>query len=381
MKKPLAGLLVITIALAILLHQSFWAIAQPKKIIKGVWLTNVDSEVLYNDKELAKAIEQLSQMNFNTLYPTIWNDGYTLYPSKIAQKYTGYNLDPHQELQERKIVKEIIDLARPKNIRVIPWFEFGLMAPENSQLASLHDHWLTQRSDGSKIWLEGGSIPRVWLNPLHPEVQEFIKGLVLEIASNYDVDGIQFDDHFGYPAELGYDPYTISLYKQEHQGKTPPADYHDVQWVQWRADKITEFLANIVKDVKTIKPEAIISISPNPQKFSLNSFLSDWACWEEQGLIDELVLQVYRKNIARFIKEISQPEVVKAKKNIPFAIGIMTGVKGDPTPLNLMTQQIEEVSKRSFDGVSFFFYESLWNLGPESAPERQKILSSAFAKS
>ena len=63
--------------------------------------------------------------------------------------------------------------------------------------------------------------------------------------SNYDVEGIQFDDHFGYPSELGYDDYTVALYKKEHQGKSPPTDYKDREWVRWRADKITNYMENL----------------------------------------------------------------------------------------------------------------------------------------
>ena len=70
-------------------------------------------------------------------------------------------------------------------------------------------------------------------------MQKFIQDLIVEIVKNYDIDGIQFDDHFGLPSELGYDAYTTALYKKEHQGKLPPADFKDPEWVNWRANKIT----------------------------------------------------------------------------------------------------------------------------------------------
>jgi len=75
---------------------------------------------------------------------------------------------------------------------VIPWFEFGFMAPADSDLAKRHPDWLTSRRDGSQIWIEGKH--EVWLNPFRPEVQQFIQDLILEIVSK-DIDGIQFDDH------------------------------------------------------------------------------------------------------------------------------------------------------------------------------------------
>lgn len=349
--------------------------------IRGIWLTNVDSEILFKADELQRDIDQLAQFNFNTLYPTVWNWGYTLYPSAVAQKATGVGLDPTEGLQGRDVLQEIINVAHQKKMRVIPWFEFGFMAPADSQLAKQHSQWLTQRKDGSKIWLEGAVHKRVWLNPLYPEVQAFIKNLIVEIVSKYDIDGIQLDDHFGYPAEFGYDPYTVKLYKLEHQGQSPPVDSQDKQWIQWRADKITDYVETIVQSVKKVNPKVIISLSPNPQTFSLESYLLDWLKWQQKGLIDELVLQVYRNDLSSFTEEITQPEVLQVKEKIPLAIGIMTGVKGSITPLNLISEQIEQVKNRSFGGVSFFFYESLWNLASKETPQqRQQFWGSLFTK-
>jgi len=381
MKREVLRLFILTICLGIVLHFSLASWAKTEAEIRGVWLTNVDSDVLFKKEALEKDINQLAQLNFNTLYPTVWNWGYTLYPSLVAQKVTGTLLDPTEGLQGRNMLEEVISQGHQNKMKVIPWLEFGFMAPLDSQLAKKYPQWLTTRLDGSTEWLEGKVHKRVWLNPLHPEVQEFIQNLIIEIVSQYDVDGIQLDDHFGYPSDFGYDSYTVALYQQEHQGKSPPSNYHNKKWIQWRADKITEYMERIFKSVKKANPKAIISVSPQPQTFSLESFLLDWSKWEQKGLIEQLVLQVYRNNLASFIKEISQPEVLKAQKHIPFAIGIMTGVKGSTVPLSLISQQVQEVRKRSFSGVSFFFYESLWNFGAEPVEERQQFWRSIFVSS
>jgi uncharacterized lipoprotein YddW (UPF0748 family) len=107
----------------------------------------------------------------------------------------------------------------------------------------------------------------------------------------------------------------------------------------------------------------------------------DWLKWQQKGLIDELVLQVYRNDLSSFTEEITQPEVLQVKEKIPLAIGIMTGLKGSITPLNLISEQIEQVKNRSFGGVSFFFYESLWNLASKETPQqRQQFWGSLFTK-
>lgn len=299
------------------------------------------------------------------------NWGYTLYPSEVAKEYTGFSLDPTEGLQNRDVLQEIVTEGHKAKMGVIPWFEFGFMAPSDSALAQKHSQWLTKRLDGETIWLEGKTHKRVWLNPLHPEVQKFITDLIVEIVEKYDLDGIQFDDHFGYPSDFGYDDYTVNLYKQEHNGNLPPSDNKDQDWIQWRADKITNYMETLFHTIKSIKKNVIISVSPNPQEFSREMYLLDWEKWERKGLIEELVLQVYRDNMESFEGELNQPEVQNARKHIPLAIGILSGLKGRAIDFDLIKNQVNLTRKKEFAGVSFFFYESLWNFGKET-PEIRK---------
>ena len=348
--------------------------------IRGVWLTNIDSDILFSQEKTTEAINNLAKLNFNSLYPTVWNWGYTLYPSEVAKSVTGIKIDPEEGLQNRDVLTEIIEQGHQHDMAVIPWFEFGFMAPADSKLAELHPDWLTRRRDGSTVWLEGNVHERVWLNPLRPEVQSFITDLLLELVRNYDIDGIQLDDHFGYPSQLGYDPYTIGLYRQEHNGKLPPLDDKNPEWIQWRADKITAYMEELFKQIKAVKQNIIISVSPNPQEFSKDEFLLDWAKWERKGLIEELIVQLYRNNMQAFDRELAQADLQLAKDHIPTAIGILSGLKGRPTGLKLLQQQIDRSRQERFAGVSFFFYESLWNFGSESVGERQNFFQKIFNK-
>ena len=348
------------------------------KELRGVWLTNVDSDVLFEQNKTAEAIALLAEANFNTLYPTVWNWGYTLYPSEVAQEHTGLSLDPTEGLQERDVLAEIVEAGHQHDMSVIPWFEFGFMAPADSELAQRHPEWLTSRQDGSTIWWEGKVHQRVWLNPLRPDVQQFMSDLLVEIVSNYDIDGIQLDDHFGYPSELGYDDFTVELYQTEHNGKLPPNDPKDPDWVRWRADKITAYVETLFHQLKAANPQAIISVSPNPQHFSLNSFLLDWHKWERKGLIEELIVQIYRDGNDSFRRELSQPEILAAKSHIPVGIGVLSGLKGRHILWHKIYKQAKIARKREFAGISFFFYESLWNLATESPTRRQAALKKLF---
>ena len=345
--------------------------------LRGVWLTNIDSDVLFESNRLKQSLRTLHQLNFNTVYPAVWNWGYTLYPSKVAAKVIGKSVDPTPGLQKRDMLKEIVTEGHKQGLTVIPWFEFGFMAPADSLLAKNRPAWLTNRRDGTKI-IKEGTHNRVWLNPFRPEVQQFIQDLIVEIVRNYDIDGIQFDDHFGLPSELGYDAYTTALYKKEHQGKLPPADFKDPEWVNWRANKITDFMKRVFTAIKANKKDCIVSVAPNPQRFSYEYFLADWQKWERMGIIEDLVLQIYRNDLNVFISELEYPEVKLAQSHIPVSIGILSGLKNRSVPMTQIQTQIEKVRERKFAGISFFFYETLWNMSQEKPQKRQLAWQKIF---
>ncbi len=323
----------------------------------GVWLTNIDSNVLYDPGALQPALEQLGQAGFTTLYPTVWNSGYTLWPSAIAARQLGQRQDP--KLQGRDLLAELVTPARRKGLQVVAWFEFGLMAPAGAPWIKRHPDWLLQDRRGNSIWMEGAE-PRVWLNPLHPEVQQLIEDLLVELAQRYDLDGIQLDDHFGYPSLFGYDALTLARWRRD-TGADPqaaPPGAFEPAWIRWRADQLTRWLGRLRQRLLAARPGLRLSVSPNPQSFSYNQYLADWQTWVEQGLVDDLVVQVYRRDMDSFQRELQQPELVQARQRIPVSIGLLSGLRNQPMPTALLSRQWQAARQQGFSGVSLFFYES-----------------------
>ncbi|WP_392533053.1 glycoside hydrolase family 10 protein [Nostoc sp. C117] len=357
--------------------------------IRGVWLTNVASGVLFVPWGINRALNQLSALNFNTIYPVVWNRGHTFYKSAVAKMTTGSDSQPFLKFMHggHDILTEIVKLAKNKDLRVIPWFEYGFMTPHYSELARRYPDWLTIGQKGIKSIqdappeeIDNALVSKqAWLNPLHPQVQEFIQGLLLEVVRDYNIDGIQLDDHFGMPVQFGYDRFTVELYQQEHQGKSPPADPFNLEWMRWRADKITDFMAEIYQAVKAVKPKVKISLSPNYQAFAYKYYLQDWENWVKKGLVDELILQVYRNDNNSFIAQLEQPSVKLAQSLIPVGIGILSGTVHNPVKIPQIQAQVQAVRDRNFDGISFFYWESLWGyISPESPQQRRKAFLDMF---
>ncbi len=403
------------LAIALMLNFPFWAVAQtptnsnaainsvepstvnpeiPSPVIRptnnnelrGIWLTNVDSDVLFSTQSLQRAIKRLKRLKFNTIYPTVWNGGYTLYPSKVAQNSFGVAVDPVPEMKNRDMLAEVVEFGHEQKLAVIPWFEYGLMTEEGSELMRQHPDWITNRKDGSKVFLLGENNEHrlVWLNPAIPEVQKLLTDLIVEVVTKYDVDGIQLDDHFGMPAEFGYDDYTIAKYKQDHFGRLPPEDFNDPEWIAWRARSLTTLMRKISKSVRAIKPNCLISLSPNPKEFAYNKHLQDWYSWVYSGYIDELIVQVYRDNIEDFKGELERPEWQEIRLKIPVAVGILTGLRSQNVDIRQIKGQVKAARELTFDGFSFFFYETLGNrdssfesllFSPAARPDLKNIAS------
>jgi uncharacterized lipoprotein YddW (UPF0748 family) len=323
-------------------------------------LTNIDSDVLFSRDRLNHALQRLDRLNFNTVYPTVWSRGYTLYPSTVAKRVIGRSIAPTPGLQGRDFLAELVEQSHKQGLSVIPWFEFGLKAPANSELVRRHPDWLTYRRNARQI-TKGNQSNQVWLNPFHPLVQRFIVNLIAEIVTKYDVDGIQIDDHFGLPIDLGYDTFTAGLYQRENRGRRPPRNPRNPAWMRWRANKITELMTQIHEAVKSRKPNCLVTLAPNSHDYAYQTSLQDWRTWEQRGLVEEIVLQVYRDDLKTFVKELERPQLRAALGRVPVSVGILAGLKNRSVPIKRIQQQVQAVRNRRFAGVSFFFYESLGN--------------------
>lgn len=367
-------LCLVTFLLALWFNSPQAIAQQPLSEIRGVWMTSNDMDTLRDRSKMQAAVNRLQQLHFNTIYPVIWNAGYATYPSQVVQD-RGIQSFVYKGMQDQDILAELIDYAHAQGLLVIPWFEFGFMAPPSSELAMKYSNWLTEKQDGSQTSISAaGEV--VWLNPLRPDVQQFITDLVMEVVSNYDADGIQFDDHMSLPNEFGYDRYTVDLYTRETK-KAPPSNPRDAAWVKWRADKITEFMAKLNKAIKAQKPKAFVSVSPNYYDFAYNLTLQDWLTWVRRNLVDELLVQVYREDLNSFVAQINRPEIQESQGKISTGIGVLSGLRNKPVSLYQIQSQVRAAQERGL-GVSFFYYESLWDKAPEPPFDRLSGFQALF---
>ena len=344
----------------------------------GVWLTNSPSPLYYDVGRLQQAVRDLSETGFNTLYPNVWSRGTTFHASRYAPMEPALaqanpELDPICRLTRE---------AQGRGMQVVPWFEYGLMEPADAAVVQAHPQWLLRRADGSALYaMHGANLRtsplkdlRVWLNPAHPEVRQRFIGLIAEIVQRCGVDGIQLDDHFAWPVELGYDDTTRELYRSQ-TGREPPADFTDRYWMRWRRQQLTSLLRDLRTRIQQVSGarRLVISLSPGPFRFAYNQWLQDWELWALGGLIDDLVVQNYAYSVKGFEKDLNQPALIKARGwGIPVEIGLLAGFGGRTTDMATLSQKANLAMARGH-GVIYFYWEGLWGqfAGAEGPAYRQ----------
>lgn len=347
--------------------------------IRGVWLTNTDSRVLYSRQTIAEAMNFLADTGFNVVFPVVWNKGCTLYRSQVMAQNFGMEIDFYH--RGRDPLAEVVEEAHRVGLKVIPWFEYGFASSyrqNGGRILNQKPGWAAVDSRGNLLVKNGFE----WLNALDSEVQDFIISLILEVVRKYDVDGIQGDDRLpALPCEGGYDAKTTARYYQEC-GRQPPAYCKDPQWLQWRADILTNFLVRIRREVKAIKPNILVSMAPSPYKWGFDEYLQDYIAWIDQNLVDLIHPQLYRRNFWSYKGLVDQLVDVQFRSHqLPkLAPGVLLKIGSYRMSVDELLKSIDYNRFRGINGEVFFFYEGLrednnalanaLRKGPYSSPAR-----------
>ena len=111
-----------------------------------------------------------------------------------------------------------------------------------------------------------------FLNPVHPDVQEYTLELLADLASYADLDGIILDRGRFHSAQSDFSDYTRAEFER-YIGKTvknwpddvapaghehfvpDPKPVHFMEWVEFRAKIIHDFIVTARNTVKSVNPE------------------------------------------------------------------------------------------------------------------------------
>lgn len=326
---------------------------------KGIWLTDIASEALDSKEGIIEVVQNCKSYGIDQIYVVVWNRGYTLYPSEIMARQFGKKISPR--FADRDMLTELITIAHSEDLKVHAWFEFGF---SSSYEDSSGGHILSAKPEWKAIDINGNLVTKngfQWMNAFHPEVQDFLLSLIIEVVRHYDIDGIQGDDRLpANPSTAGYDDFTVTIYKEEHEGKEPPKDFKDAEWVDWRAKRLNLFAEKIYRKVKALKPNVAVTMAPSIYPWSKEEYLQDWPSWVENGWLDAVIPQVYRYNIKSYRNTLDANLTFMPENGIIDMIpGILLRVDEYTPTEKFLKKMIKVNRKRGLDSEVFFFYEGL----------------------
>ena len=275
--------------------------AQPKHEIRATWITTLGgmdwprnkatnaNGIRRQQQELRDILDQLKEANFNTVMlqtrlrgDLIYPSAFETFPEALTGK-TGRNpgYDP---------LAFAIEECHKRGMELHAWIV--TIPVGNHRQIKLLDKYSVVRKNRKICKQYQGSW---YLDPGHPGTADYLAGIVREIVSRYDVDGVHFD-YIRYPENARRFP-DKDTHRKYGKGK-------DLK--QWRRENITAIARRLHAEVKQLKPWVKVSSSPVGKFKDTNRYSSlgwnayetvyqDAQGWLKEGIHDALFPMMYFK--------------------------------------------------------------------------------------
>jgi uncharacterized lipoprotein YddW (UPF0748 family) len=215
----------------------------------------------------------------------------------------------------------------------------------------------------------------LYYNPAVKEVQDLIVNGIKEIVTNYDVDGIHFDDYF-YPA-LGSN-YKKNFDSQEYEAYSEICKKNNITPMtiaNWRRYNVNTMVRNAYSTIKKIDKSVEFGISPGGFIDSLasdQSYYVDVKTWlSSDGYVDYICPQLYwtfSHATYPYDKILKTWLSYRTSSTVKVYVGIATYRSGsniekdwlnDPNVLKNMVEYGRDTGL--VDGYMFFRYDFFYN--------------------
>ena len=263
--------------------------------LRGMWFSYYELGQLFRSKQgfaaaFNEALDKCLEYGINNVYVHVRSHCDAYYKSEIFP-WSAYLTDTQGVDPQIDPLQIMIDAAHSRGIKIHGWINPYRVSLTSTDLSLLADNnpakiWLTDDDTTNDNWVaewEGG----LYLSPAEVQVTELIASGVREIVTNYDVDGIHFDDYFYPTTEEIFDEAQYALYRTQVSGVP-------LELEQWRRANVNAMVNTVHNAVKAIKPECIFGISPMASiENNYHTVYADIAAWLEGGYVDYVMPQLY----------------------------------------------------------------------------------------
>ncbi len=225
----------------------------------------------------------------------------------------------------------VIQKAGPMGMEVHAWINAYLVwsapwEPESpDHVYHTHPEWFTAHSNGrnSRSYTteqaEAVGLVGATLSPAFPGVREYIADIAVELADNYNIDGVHLD-YIRYPnSSFGYLPGEQEIFHLA-TGLSPEEDTE--LWGIWRQQQVTETVAIVRASLRSADPGVLLScaVMANPY-FAASEFSCDWQNWLTMGLVDFVCPMAYTSDPERALELAAATTSVHPEK-VVYGIGV-----------------------------------------------------------
>ncbi len=335
----------------------------PKYEMRAVWLTtnwgldwpsrpvNSIADVAIQQKELTDILDELQRLGINTLFFQARVRGEVFYASvyepwaSVLSRGKNPGYDPlafvitecHRRAMECHAWIVTFPVGSDKQVR----------RRGDRSIVARHRSWCKRQSGE---W---------YLDPGNPEVEGYLKNIVHELVSKYDIDGLHLD-YIRYPDNARRFPDSDSF--RRWGGSS-------ISLAQWREANISRIVATVYDEVKRLKPWVKVSSAPLGRYASLPGFPASWSCkeaayqdpqsWLLNGKHDFIAPMMYYKECDYY------PFVYDWAARCP-ELSVVSGLgvyRLEPKEGNWQWQEVKrqvEETRKIGVGQSYFRYENLY---------------------
>ena len=316
--------------------------------MRAVWMSYIDlSPMLTGKTEIEfknnfdNACKNIKDLNCNTIFVHVRPFGDALYKSELypCSKYiTGAYIEklPFDPLEI------MVDTAHNYGLSIHAWINPFRLENEDA-FKKYKDSYLIKQwyknKNGYVCKVENDN--HLWLNPGFSDVRKLIADGVEEIAQNYNVDGIHFDDYFYPTTDESFD-------KQCYVSVGG-----DKSLSLWRLENVSNVVQMIYNSVKSVNKNIVVGVSPQGNIENNYSYMyADVKKWgSTQGYVDYICPQIYfgyNNPVKPFLETLKEWKETVTCKDVKLYIGlavykVLEGDEEFAENTGIISRQIEDV--------------------------------------
>lgn len=258
--------------------------------MRGVWVSYMELSMENESSKTQKAFEdkfteiaqKCRESGFNTLIVQVRPFCDALYKSSYFP-WSHILTGTQGENPQYDALQIMCDICKENNLKIHAWINpYRVSSNETPKKLSDNNPYIKNSEIGIKT--DNG----IFLDPSNETAQQLISDGVKEIAENYDVDGIQFDDYF-YPTEdESFDKKQYEAYIEKY-GKENCMGLDN-----WRMQNVNTLICKVYRTIKSVDSSVEFGISPQGNIGNNDGLYADVKSWCTcKGFADYICPQIY----------------------------------------------------------------------------------------